>query len=99
MPIWMPLCGDALQLFNLPPDISAKRAQDLGDAFKNTRVKTDLCTACGECADVCWFDAIRMTDDHAIKGDLCIGCGYCFDACSTGALEVPKGDIVASVFE
>jgi len=93
------LCGEALNLFNLPSDLAAERAQRLGNAFKDTRVNTDLCTACGECADVCWFDAITMTDIHAIKGDKCIGCGYCFDACSTGALEVPKGDLVASIFE
>ena len=93
------LCGDALGLFNLSPDLAAKRTQRLGGAYKETAVDTQLCNGCGDCQDVCWFNAISVKVKKAVKSESCIGCGYCFQVCPTGALSVPAGDILASVFD
>ena len=93
------LIGQALNLFSLPGDVAEERVRRLGTAYKGTAVDRDVCQGCGECADVCWFNAISVEDGKAVKGDNCIGCGYCFQLCPTGALRVPAGDILASVFE
>ena len=52
-------------------------------------VDPDLCTACGTCADRCFFDAVSMTgpDDTAIiDPDKCMGCGICVPTCPGDAI-------------
>jgi len=92
------LCGDALQLFNMPPALSAKRTQLISDAYKARQVDRDACIGCGRCEDVCWHDAVRLEDGKAAKTKGCIGCGYCFQVCPTGALKVDADRILSSVF-
>lgn len=93
------LCGDALKLFQMSPEIATKRQKRLGEAYRLSQVDTDRCIGCGRCADVCWMDGIHITDKKAKKTEQCIGCGYCFQVCPTGALHVEKGKILSSVFE
>lgn len=53
------------------------------------RVIEDLCTACGTCADRCFFDAVSMegADDTAvIDADKCMGCGICVPTCPGEAI-------------
>ena len=51
---------------------------------------TDRCTGCGTCTrDVCFVDAIRLENDHAvIDQTACRGCGRCVDVCPNNAIEV-----------
>jgi dihydropyrimidine dehydrogenase (NAD+) subunit PreA len=92
------LCGDALNLFTMPPEISEARQSRLETAYRGAQPDAAKCTACGQCLDVCWYDALSMQGDLVIKSETCVGCGYCFQVCPTGALEVPAGEILASVF-
>lgn len=59
-------------------------------------VDEDECIACGDCADICPFDAITVTDVAAIDWQSCMGCGVCEDQCAVGALSLEldarKGD-------
>ncbi|MDY0293778.1 MAG: 4Fe-4S binding protein [Candidatus Methanomethylophilaceae archaeon] len=50
------------------------------------KVKGDLCTACGACADVCPSDAITIGDIAVIDDGKCVECGACVDECPTGAM-------------
>lgn len=92
------LCGEALQLLRMPPAVAQERQARLERAYREAQVDPALCTGCEACVDVCWYDALSMQDGLAVKGETCVGCGYCAQVCPTGALEVPAGDIVASVF-
>jgi electron transfer flavoprotein alpha subunit len=53
------------------------------------KVDTEKCTGCGECQEVCTFEAIFVQDDVAVVDqDACILCGICVDGCPEGALEL-----------
>jgi MinD superfamily P-loop ATPase len=92
------LCGEALKLFNMSPEVADERRDRLSAAYRAAQPDPDLCTGCEQCLDVCWYDALAMQDGLAVKSKACVGCGYCFYVCPAGALEVPAGDILASVF-
>jgi ferredoxin len=92
------LCGEALNLFTMPPEVADERRNRLSVAYQAAQPDLDLCTGCERCLDVCWYDAISMQDGLAVKSNDCVGCGYCFYVCPTEALNVPVGDILASVF-
>ena len=52
------------------------------------KVDTEKCTGCGECEEVCAFEAICVEDDVAVVDqDACTLCGTCVDGCPEGALE------------
>ena len=57
----------------------------------------DKCVGCGACTqDVCFVDAIRLVDGHAVIDDACRGCGRCVDVCPEEAIEmsIEYGDFV-----
>jgi len=92
------LCGDALNLFTMPREVANERRGRLAAAYREAQPDPALCTACEQCVEVCWYDAVSLQDGLAVKSESCIGCGYCFQVCPTDALSVPAGDILASVF-
>lgn len=50
-------------------------------------INQDECSQCGECANVCRFDAITLNDGKYIVNDLnCEGCGYCARVCPMEAI-------------
>lgn len=92
------LVGDGLKLFNMDSAFTLKRQNALGDAYQQHQVITDKCVGCGRCLDVCWQEGIELADGKAQKTDKCIGCGYCFQVCPTGALSVPKKEILTAAW-
>ncbi len=55
------------------------------------------CTGCGECVEVCHFDAIiPQKEVYKVLPEECEGCGYCARICPVEAIEMKKlkaGDI------
>ena len=50
-----------------------------------------LCTACGECMEVCQMDALVPVNSHTeVLRSHCIGCGVCLNACAFDAISLLK---------
>ena len=50
----------------------------------------DLCNACGDCADRCPVDAIRVNGHAVVDQAACIGCGVCVPSCQTQAMALSR---------
>ncbi len=63
-------------------------------------INPDLCTNCGDCFDVCRFDAISKDEDTHIVDDIsCEGCHYCSRVCEYEAITMQTqkaGDVYIS---
>jgi uncharacterized Fe-S center protein len=48
----------------------------------------DACTFCGVCAEMCPFDAIKVSRDKwSFSNRACFGCGVCVDVCKNKAIK------------
>lgn len=54
------------------------------------QVEADLCSACGDCEERCWFGAIAVGDDDVavVANEKCMGCGQCAIACPETAITM-----------
>lgn len=63
-------------------------------------INPDLCTNCGDCFEVCRFDAItKETDFYVVDPISCEGCHYCSRICPDDAIEMvtqKAGDVFVS---
>ena len=53
-------------------------------------VDRDLCTSCGQCPEICFYDALQLNELLQIDTDHCDGCGLCVEVCPTGALSLEE---------
>ena len=51
------------------------------------KIDTEKCTMCGQCIDLCRFDAI--SEDFVVDEIDCEGCGVCVDLCPEQAIDFP----------
>ncbi|MGO9571452.1 MAG: ATP-binding protein [Desulfomonilaceae bacterium] len=49
----------------------------------------EKCTACGNCARSCVYDAIEKGDDKRVitRSENCIGCELCYNVCPVEAIS------------
>ncbi len=53
----------------------------------------EVCTFCGQCAEICPLDSIEFKDGRfAYDADTCWHCGRCSRVCQEGALTLPQDD-------
>ncbi len=56
-------------------------------------IDAETCIACGQCADVCRFEAIQPGDAYHVEAISCEGCAACFYQCPVEAIQmVPNID-------
>ena len=58
-------------------------------------VKSDICTWCGKCEEVCDYTAIREIESDgkriaAVNKAICTGCGICAPVCPVNAIEIAQ---------
>ncbi len=57
----------------------------------HTAVISDRCDACGQCIEVCQFDAIQSRQPYPYIDPLkCEGCNLCVTLCPSGAIDFPE---------
>lgn len=57
-------------------------------------IDQEKCVKCGNCADICRFNAIPIIDKKYIVNKLnCEGCGYCFHVCPTDAITMKEQNV------
>jgi ferredoxin len=84
-----PCCCLWRVLPHVAPQISAKVTRMPGVSVQ----VTERCVGCGTCTqEVCFVDAIRVTDGRAAISDACRGCGRCITVCPEGAIEISIKD-------
>jgi MinD superfamily P-loop ATPase len=66
------------------PDVREKTDFMGGNIAK---IDAQKCTMCGQCIDLCRFDAI--SDDFVVDDIDCEGCGVCVDLCPEQAIDFP----------
>jgi ferredoxin len=75
-------CDDCCGYF-----LNADEKCDKGALIELT--KTEGCTDCGACVDVCYFKARKMVGDKlAVDRDKCYGCGLCRDVCPADCITM-----------
>lgn len=81
-----PCCCLWRVLPDLPPEISRNVTKMPGVSV----TINDDCVGCGVCTqEVCFVDAIRLADGHAVIDDAaCRGCGRCVDVCPQQAIKL-----------
>lgn len=54
------------------------------------KIDKSKCEGCGNCVDVCPFDAIEIKDGKAVvkDPDKCMKCKACVFACPNNAIEI-----------
>jgi len=59
-------------------------------------IRTDACTGCGLCAELCRFEAVKADEgpgssrEYSIDPVSCEGCGVCVRFCPAGAIGFPE---------
>jgi electron transfer flavoprotein alpha subunit len=53
-------------------------------------IDLEKCTGCGQCLEVCPFDALELAREKISVSDACTLCGACIEICEFGALSLPE---------
>lgn len=83
-----PCCCLWRMLPYLAPQIGTKVTKMPGVEIK----VTDKCVGCRTCEKVCFVNAIKVTDSHAVISRECRGCGRCVDVCPNKAITISVED-------
>ena len=52
------------------------------------KVNQNKCVGCGICIDICFVDAIRVSEGKANISAECRGCGRCVEVCPSEAITL-----------
>jgi ferredoxin len=58
-----------------------------------SQVDEDLCAGCGQCVEVCQFEALALDGGRSVVDfEKCMGCGVCVDHCLQDALALVRDE-------
>ena len=70
-----------------------KKSEDFYSGVK-AEIDQEKCIKCGNCTNVCRFNAIPIIDNEYIVNTLnCEGCGYCFHVCPSDAITMKEQNV------
>ena len=83
---------DAADMFLLLQPDFAKTEDFFSGKIAN--INQDKCIICGNCNNICRFNAIPLINEQYIVNSLnCEGCGYCARICESGAITMEEQNI------
>jgi ferredoxin len=74
-------CDDCCSYF-----LNPEEACDKGSLIEATNL--EACQTCGDCVDVCYFEARSLEAGLVINQERCYGCGLCVEACPEEAIRM-----------
>ena len=82
-------CTDIQDLIGKTKHFLQKRQpKDLVTDPITPSINGDRCTACGDCAHSCGWNAIKIHDTARINPTHCVGCALCVSICPTHAISL-----------
>ena len=79
-------CDDCCGYF-----VDADEQCDKGELIAQTDF--GVCSYCGDCVDLCYFDARKLVGAELIvDDDSCYGCGHCLDVCPENCIQMVRRD-------
>jgi ferredoxin len=91
-----PKCCVCMESTRLAKKVDPSLSMIAPSGYK-TRHHPEKCTYCGECANICPFDAIDVVNGNYIYDEQkCMGCELCVEKCPNQAIELynPQGYIL-----
>jgi uncharacterized Fe-S center protein len=94
------LSGFGGALKNMGMGCSSRKGKLAQHSTAQPAIKTQKCTACGECIKWCPVEAIAMENEKAvIDQSVCIGCGQCLAVCRFDAVLYNWGETYGNIQE
>jgi len=81
-------CGCCCIFFKMLKEMNLPRA--VAKSNYVSRVDTELCAACGTCAERCPMQAIKVDDFAVVNEEKCVGCGVCYPTCPQKAITLVR---------
>ena len=75
---------------------------DFGTRAPKAEIDDTKCIACGTCAFICPYDAIKIEKSAILDNEKCMGCGQCVPSCPAVAITLedsPTDDIIKEITE
>jgi ferredoxin len=86
-------CCPCCCIWRILPDVTPRIGSTVGRMPGLQVTINDQCIGCGICLqDVCFVDAISVSDGHYTIDDACRGCGRCVSVCPVEAIEITIQD-------
>jgi len=83
------MSGYAASIKNVAMGMASRAGKQIQHSSIKPQTRTDSCTMCECCIEVCPVSAISVRDEKAfIDSDICIGCGECISACKFDAVNI-----------
>lgn len=87
--------GVAGALKNIGMGYASKKGKTAIHKATVPQMTTDLCTACGECQERCYFNALSLSNNKIIldKGK-CTGCCHCMGVCLQNVFDIKETALI-----
>ncbi|MFB0561392.1 MAG: ATP-binding protein [Candidatus Lokiarchaeia archaeon] len=81
-------CGCCCIFFRMLKEMNLPRAVAKSNYL--SQFDSELCAACGTCAERCLMEAITVDEFAVVDEERCVGCGVCYPTCPQEAIKLVR---------